>query len=111
VTTEKVFVCETKEIREGQVRKFRANSELILVARKMDKYYAIGNNCSHMGGDLSKGKLNGYLIRCPVHGAVYDIRTGMLVKDISPILKIFSKAHDQRKVRLQLDGEKIFAIV
>lgn len=38
--------------------------------------YAIDAVCSHRGGPLYEGKLSGYSIECPWHGAIYDVRTG-----------------------------------
>ena len=39
-------------------------------------YYAIGNICTHLGGPLNEGKLEGYDVECPWHGSKFDVRTG-----------------------------------
>ena len=39
-------------------------------------FYAIDDVCTHDGGPLVEGELNGYKIACPRHGARFDIRTG-----------------------------------
>ncbi len=41
-----------------------------------DKYYAIGDVCTHDDGPLGDGELDGYSIICPRHGARFDIRSG-----------------------------------
>ncbi len=38
--------------------------------------FAMDGVCSHRGGPLEKGALDGYNIKCPWHGAIYDVRTG-----------------------------------
>jgi 3-phenylpropionate/trans-cinnamate dioxygenase ferredoxin subunit len=39
-------------------------------------YYAIDDICTHDGGPLAEGDLEGAEIRCPRHGARFDVRTG-----------------------------------
>jgi 3-phenylpropionate/trans-cinnamate dioxygenase ferredoxin component len=39
-------------------------------------YYAIDDVCTHDGGPLAEGDLEGCQIRCPRHGARFDVRTG-----------------------------------
>ncbi|MFZ0220435.1 MAG: Rieske 2Fe-2S domain-containing protein [Candidatus Nitrosopolaris sp.] len=43
------------------------------------KYYAIGNVCTHQGGPLADGTLEGYEVECHLHGAKFDIRTGEVI--------------------------------
>ena len=38
--------------------------------------YAIDDICTHDGGPLAEGDLEGCVIRCPRHGARFDVRTG-----------------------------------
>jgi 3-phenylpropionate/trans-cinnamate dioxygenase ferredoxin subunit len=38
--------------------------------------YAIDDVCTHDGGPLAEGDLDGYEIICPRHGARFDVRTG-----------------------------------
>jgi 3-phenylpropionate/trans-cinnamate dioxygenase ferredoxin subunit len=40
------------------------------------KYFAIGDICSHDGGPVGEGDLEGFNIVCPRHGAEFDIRSG-----------------------------------
>lgn len=40
-------------------------------------YYAIEDVCTHDGGPLVEGEIiNGHEVKCPRHGARFDIRTG-----------------------------------
>lgn len=41
-----------------------------------DGYHAIEDVCTHDGGELAIGKLEGCEIICPRHGARFDLRTG-----------------------------------
>ena len=40
------------------------------------EYFAIDDICTHDGGPLAEGELDGAEIRCPRHGARFDVRTG-----------------------------------
>lgn len=39
-------------------------------------FYAIDDVCTHDGGPLAEGDLDGFEIQCPRHGARFDVRTG-----------------------------------
>ena len=48
----------------------------VCVANVEGKYYAIGGICTHEGGPLAEGILEGYEVECPWHYSKFDIRTG-----------------------------------
>ena len=39
-------------------------------------FYAVEDVCTHDGGPLDQGTLEGCRIRCPRHGALFDVTTG-----------------------------------
>ena len=39
-------------------------------------FYAIDDTCTHRGGPLSEGTLDGKQVTCPWHGGVFDVATG-----------------------------------
>ena len=39
-------------------------------------YYAIGDTCTHSGGPLCEGEVDGTVVTCPWHGATFDVCTG-----------------------------------
>src|SRR2546423_9401256 len=43
------------------------------------KFYAIDDVCTHDGGPLAEGQLEGFAIACPRHGAKFDIRDGRVL--------------------------------
>ena len=42
-------------------------------------FYAVDNNCPHNGGPLGKGRLEGCVLECPIHGWRWDLSTGRSV--------------------------------
>ena len=68
------------ELKDGSKKKVTIEGQEILLAKVGESYYAIGNRCAHMGGDLSAGKLEGTIITCPRHGSQFDVRDGKVIR-------------------------------
>jgi nitrite reductase/ring-hydroxylating ferredoxin subunit len=75
-----VNVADTQDIQPSQMKEVEVNGEKICLANVEGKYYAIGNVCTHLGGPLAQGKLEGYEVQCPWHGSRFDIRTGRVAR-------------------------------
>jgi nitrite reductase/ring-hydroxylating ferredoxin subunit len=75
-----VKVADTKDIQPSHMKAVEVNGEKICLANVEGKYYAIGNICTHLGGPLAQGKLEGHEVQCPWHGSRFDIRTGRVVR-------------------------------
>ena len=46
--------------------------------------YAMGDTCTHAGGPLSEGELDGTVVTCPWHGGRFDIKTGGVLGPPAP---------------------------
>ena len=75
-----VGVNKTSELKDGTMKDVSVNGREILLAKVGDKYYAADNRCPHMGGKLSQGKLEGFVVTCPLHGSQFDLRDGRVVR-------------------------------
>jgi nitrite reductase/ring-hydroxylating ferredoxin subunit len=75
----KVVVGKTEEIGEGKMTHVTAGGKEIFVANVEGKYYAMSNVCTHAGAELHEGELTGTELKCPWHGAKWDVTTGSLV--------------------------------
>jgi 3-phenylpropionate/trans-cinnamate dioxygenase ferredoxin subunit len=69
-------ISEVENIPINEMRKFSIDEKEVLIANINGKFYAINNRCTHAGGDLSKGKLEGTIVQCPRHGSKFNIQTG-----------------------------------
>jgi nitrite reductase/ring-hydroxylating ferredoxin subunit len=75
-----VNVADTQDIQPSQMKEVEVDGEKICLANVEGKYYAIGNVCTHLGGPLAQGKLEGHEVQCPWHGSRFDIRTGRVTR-------------------------------
>jgi nitrite reductase (NADH) small subunit len=48
----------------------------VALARIGDAVHAVGDTCPHRGGSLAHGRLSGSRLACPLHGWMFDVRSG-----------------------------------
>ena len=54
----------------------KINERPIALFKYKNDFFAIKNSCAHQGYPLAEGNLKDYMVECPLHGWVYDIRDG-----------------------------------
>jgi ferredoxin-NADP reductase/nitrite reductase/ring-hydroxylating ferredoxin subunit len=69
-------VANKQDLKEGALVKVEAGGTPIVLAMVGGKVYAIDAVCTHEGGPLEEGKLEGHNLTCPWHYAVFDVRNG-----------------------------------
>ena len=71
-----VTVAKVGEIPSGGVKIVRRDDREIAVFHLDGAYYAMDDVCTHDGGPVAEGIIDGDVIECPRHGARFDIRSG-----------------------------------
>jgi len=61
---------------EGEKWIVEINKRPVALFKYENQFYALKNGCLHQGFPLADGNLNKYMVECPLHGWVYDIRDG-----------------------------------
>ncbi len=69
-------VATRQQIAPGEVLRVHAGDELVALYNVDGTFYATDDTCSHAQASLSDGWLEDYEITCPLHGAIFDVRTG-----------------------------------
>lgn len=69
-------VANKKDLKDGSLLKVELEGRPIVLALAGGKVYAIDAVCTHEGGPLEEGKLEGHNLTCPWHYAVFDVRNG-----------------------------------
>ena len=74
-----VKVARTDEIPDGQAKLIEVNGNEIAIFNVQGSFHAIDNTCTHVGGPLCEGEIEGIEVTCPWHGAVFDVTSGQVL--------------------------------
>jgi 3-phenylpropionate/trans-cinnamate dioxygenase ferredoxin subunit len=69
-------VAKTSDIPDPGRKVVELDDSLVVVIHTAGHFYAIDDVCTHDGGPLGEGTLDGFTIACPRHGAKFDVRDG-----------------------------------
>jgi 3-phenylpropionate/trans-cinnamate dioxygenase ferredoxin component len=98
-------VARIEGIPAGTMKAVVVDGKDVLVSNVGGKYYAIGGKCTHAGGDLSKGTLEGNVVTCPRHGSQFDVTTGKNLRGPKIIVRVSTK--DEPVYEIKVDGKSI----
>ncbi|HZU88452.1 MAG TPA: non-heme iron oxygenase ferredoxin subunit [Stellaceae bacterium] len=71
--------AKTADLAPGRMKWVAVAGERVLLANVDGAFYAIADVCGHKRAPLSRGRLDGCIVECPLHFARYDLRTGKLI--------------------------------
>ena len=71
-----IKVAETNEVPPGTAKAVDVKGHAVALFNVDGTYYAIDDTCTHRGGPLSEGAVEGAVVTCPWHGATFDVTTG-----------------------------------
>lgn len=74
--SELIKVAETKDVPAGKAIAVDVQGVKVAIFNIDGSYYAVDDTCTHKGGPLSEGELEGTVVTCPWHGATFDLCTG-----------------------------------
>ena len=74
-----VVVGKIGDLAPGEMKFVAVDRQRVVLANVDGAFYALRDVCGHRSAPLSRGKLTGCLIECPLHFAQFDLRTGKLV--------------------------------
>jgi 3-phenylpropionate/trans-cinnamate dioxygenase ferredoxin subunit len=64
---------------EGQPVAIDVDGTPVCVAKIGDEVFAVADTCTHAEASLSEGEISGSKIECWLHGAEFDLRTGLAI--------------------------------
>lgn len=103
---EYVRVADKAELPPNKMIVVNVGGKEVLLTNVDGSYYAIANKCTHAGGSLAKGVLEGSIVTCPRHGSQFDVKTGEAVgKAKIAFLKINIK--DEESYTVKVEGTDI----
>ena len=75
-----VPVAKTAELQPGEMKRVVVDRQRGLLANVEGAFYALADRCGHMTASLSKGKLEGEVVECPMHFSRFNVKTGRLIR-------------------------------
>jgi nitrite reductase/ring-hydroxylating ferredoxin subunit len=75
-----VPVAKAADLAPGQMKWVAIEGNRLVLANVEGSFFALRDVCGHRNAPLSRGKLQGCLIECPLHFAQFDVRTGELIE-------------------------------
>lgn len=94
-----VRIAKLSEIPDQTVKCVQVEGRSIALFNLGGQLYAIDDTCTHEGGPLSEGLIDGEEVECPWHGARFNISTGEVT--LGPAME------DVAKYNLRLKGDDI----
>jgi 3-phenylpropionate/trans-cinnamate dioxygenase ferredoxin subunit len=73
-------IAALTEIPENERLFLEINDLPIVIYSLNGDYYATGDVCTHDGGSIGEGQIEGNEVICPRHGARFDIKTGKVTR-------------------------------
>lgn len=76
-----IKVGKVGELQSGRMKRVNINGQRILLANVDGNFYASDDSCTHEEASLSTGFLKGELVKCPLHGSRFNVRTGEVLEE------------------------------
>ena len=75
-----VKVTQVSQVASGAGTVVSAGGKAIAVFNIGGTFYALANACTHVGGPLGEGRVQGTTVTCPWHGSQFDVTSGQVIK-------------------------------
>lgn len=91
-----IDVARSEELPPGARKVVDVDGVAVAVFNLGGEYYAIEDVCTHDGGELASGEVEGDVIVCPRHGARFSIKTGAVLAPpaYEPVATFAVRVHD-----------------
>jgi nitrite reductase/ring-hydroxylating ferredoxin subunit len=77
--TEWTAVADSASVLDDQPVKATHDGTQLVLVRHGGRLYGLASRCSHLGGPLEDGDVDGRTIKCPWHQSVFDLADGSVV--------------------------------
>ena len=90
------------ELKDGTMKLVNVAGKEILLVRINNEVFGVSHICPCRKCDLSKGKLEGYIITCPCHGWKFDVRTGEYLGTKENLLITYKGKIEKGKIYVEI---------
>lgn len=100
----KVKVAVTSDLEDGQGTTVELEGCVVALFNVGGTFYALDDTCTHVGGPLGEGTLDGECVECPWHGARFNVKTGeFLVGPKCSDVKSYPVTVEGKEVLVEID--------
>ena len=99
---ERIRVAGVEDVPPGEARVVDAGGRLVALFNVQGSFFAIDNACSHRGGPLGEGDVDGAVVTCPWHAWRWDVRTGANVNNPAVKLACFPVTVEDGAILVEL---------
>ncbi len=99
-----IFAMDDKKLKENAMGVAFPKGLPVLLIKKQGHIYALTNKCAHMACALSAGSLHGFMLKCPCHDWLYDIRTGQFFNAPEIKLTTYESKVEDGKIYVKVGG-------
>ena len=71
-----IRAVRASECLPGTATEVVVGDRIVALYNVEETFYALDGVCTHQGGPLGSGQLEGCIVTCPWHGWQFDVRTG-----------------------------------
>ena len=98
-----VRVASKNDIPNGEALAVEAGGQPLALVRVGEDVYCIHDICTHEHAHLSEGFCEGHEIECPLHGSIFDVRTGEV--------KSLPATEDVKTYNVKVEGDDVLVEV
>jgi len=69
-------VARTSDLADGEMKEVTLADTPVLLVKEKGNFYALSAKCGHQAAPLKNGALCNGRVRCPLHGACFNVKTG-----------------------------------
>ncbi len=100
-----VPIAKVEDVKEGQILAFYIDEVPLALTCLHGQIVAFGDVCTHDGGPLAEGEIEGDDVVCPRHGAHFNLFTGQATFPAPTPIPIYEVAIEGEDVKVKLELE------
>lgn len=94
-----IKIAQVGDVRPGKMKCVAVNGRRVLLANVDGEYLVTDDTCTHEDASLATGSLKGDLVKCPLHGSRFNLRTGAALEEPAE--------HPLTTYTVRIDGDDI----
>ncbi|HET7478367.1 MAG TPA: non-heme iron oxygenase ferredoxin subunit [Rubrobacteraceae bacterium] len=96
------------EVSPGEIKQYKVEDRFVALCNVDGEFHAFEDICTHQFTHLSEGEFTDSEVKCPLHGAKFDVKTGAAksLPAVKPVPKHEVKVED-RYVYVSLNPKRV----